>query len=106
MAIVRWNKRPRQLWREYLLYGLNEFGKTTAIRFVNKTNRVVAQLEKYPETGFPEPLLKGKDKVYRAYHQLPHLKIIYRFFPSSETVRIVDIWDTRRSPQTLKKRIK
>ena len=106
MATVKWNKRPRQLWREALVYGHDEFGKTTAVRFVRKTNKVVTQLEMYPETGTPERLLKSRKAMYRSYHLLPHLKIVYRYYPSSDTVRIVDVWNTRMNPLTLAKRIK
>lgn len=106
MATVKWNKMPLQLWRETLLYGHDEFGKTTAIRFVKKTNKVIRKLERFPEIGFPEPLLKNKKVIYRACHLLPHLKLIYRYYPTSDTVRIVDVWNTRRSPDKLTKRIR
>ena len=33
-------------------------------------------------------------------------KIVYYDAPSSDTVYIRDIWDTRMSPETLKRRIK
>ena len=106
MATVKWNKRPRKLWREALVYGHVEFGKTAALRFVHKTNKMVAQLEKFPETGAPERLLQNRKAMYRSYHLLPHLKIIYRYYPSSDMVRIVDVWNTRMNPKTLAKRIK
>ena len=106
MATVKWNKTPRQIWRKALLYGFDEFGKTTALRFVSKTNSVISQLEKHPEIGFLEPLLRNRKVKYRAYHILPHLKLIYRYYSKSDTVRIVDIWDTRQNPFRLKDRIK
>ena len=36
---------------------------------------------------------------------MKNFKIVYVYYPSSDTVRIVDIWDMRMSPERLKKRI-
>lgn len=105
MATVIWNKRPELIWRELLLSGHQDFGTTTAKRFVKKTDEIVARLEKHPESGFPESLLKSRKCLYRAVHLLPHHKIIYRYYNTSDTVRIVDIWDTRMNPDKLRKRI-
>ena len=89
-----------------MLYGLQTFGKTTAVDFVNKTNVLVQRLEKFPKIGHPEPLLKQRKATYRSIHLLPHILIVYRYYETSDTIRIVDIWDTRRNPISLAKRIK
>lgn len=41
MAKVIWNKQAENEWRRRLLYGLDEFGQTTAIDFVQRTNFVI-----------------------------------------------------------------
>ena len=41
MAKVIWNKQAETEWRKRLLYGLDEFGETTAISFVQRTNYIV-----------------------------------------------------------------
>lgn len=41
MAEVIWNKQAENEWRKKMLYGLDEFGQTTAIRFVQRTNDIV-----------------------------------------------------------------
>lgn len=51
-----------------MLYGLDEFGKTTAIRFVQRTNDVVNLIRKHPKAGLREPLLRNKKHVYRYFH--------------------------------------
>lgn len=106
MVTVVWNKQAQNEWRHYLLYGLSEFGKTTAINYVKRTNSIIENIKKYPEAGFPEPLLKHKNKTYRAYLLVGPLKIIYYYVDSSDTIRIIDVWDMRREPKRLINRIK
>lgn len=98
--------RPRALWREVMLYGLQNFGQMTAVKFVNKTNLIMARLEQHPKIGHPEPLLKHRKALYRSLHLLPHVILIYRYYESSDTIRVVDIWDTRRNPDKLVQRLK
>lgn len=106
MAAVIWNKQARQEWRTRLIYSLNEFGETSAIYFVRRTNQIVEKIRKHPAIGYPEPLLKHRKKTYRAYHIVGPLKMIYYYVESSDTIRIADVWDMRREPSKLSKRIK
>lgn len=65
MAQVKWQKRAeRELYR-YLVKGFLEFGETTANKFVAKAGYLSKELEKFPESGFPEPLLRERKKLYR-----------------------------------------
>ena len=105
MAEVIWNKQASQEWRSRLLYGLDEFGETTAVKFVGRTNQVVERIRNYPEIGYLEPVLKHKRRKYRAYHLVGPLKLIYYYAKSSDTIRIVDVWDMRREPRKLSKRL-
>ena len=106
MAVVIWNNTARKEWRKLLLYGLQEFGTTASVRFIRKTDQIEKQLEKHPEAGTPEYLLRHKKFVYRSRHLLPHIKMIYRYVRTSDTVRVVDIWDTRCNPNSLQRRMK
>lgn len=106
MADVIWNKQAELEWRKKLIYGLDEFGRTTAINFVQRTNFVIDTIRKYPMVGTPEPLLRNKKKVYRHFHLIGSLKLIYYYQESSDTVRIADVWDTRREPSRLARRIR
>ena len=83
MAEVKWQKRA-----EKELYQLS------------------AELERYPEIGFPEPLLKERNKLYRARHINKRFKLIYYYSEKTDTLHVVDIWDSKREPQSLAKRIK
>jgi plasmid stabilization system protein ParE len=106
MAEVKWQKRAeRELYR-LLVRGFVEFGEGTANNFAEKVAKLNDYLSKYPETGFPEPLLADRKRLYRARHILKRFKLIYYYSDSSDTVHVADIWDTRREPAKLAKRIK
>ena len=106
MAKIIWNKQAQQAWREKMLYGFSEFGQTTAVSFVHKTRQIADKLSKHPNCGFIEPLLSMKKKNYRACYIVGPIKIIYYYVESSDTVRIADVWDSRREPKKLAKRIR
>ena len=106
MAQVKWQKRAeRELYR-YLVKGFQEFGETTANKFAARAGYISKELERFPETGFPEPLLKDRKKLYRVLHINRRFKLIYYYATTSDIVHIADIWDTRREPSTLAKRIR
>lgn len=106
MAQVKWQKRAEHELYRYLLKGFLEFGETTANKFADRTQYISCELEKFPEIGFPEPLLKGRKKLYKAYFINKRFKLIYYYAATSDTVHVVDIWDTRREPIKLSNRIK
>ena len=105
MAEVIWNKQAENEWRKKLLYGLDEFGQTTAIRFVQRTNDIANIIRKHPKAGLREPLLRNRKKVYRYFHLMGSLKLLYYYVESSDTIRIADVWDSRREPAKLQHRI-
>lgn len=105
MAEVIWNKQAENEWRKKMLYGLDEFGRSTAIRFVQRTNDIVNIIRKHPKAGLREPLLRHKKKEYRYFHLMGSLKLLYYYVESSDTIRIADIWDSRREPSKLQSRI-
>ena len=106
MAKVKWQKRAEKELYRYLVRGFLEFGEATANKFSAKVAAINADLEKFPETGFPEPLLRDRKKLYRARHIVGRFKLIYYYATSTDTVHVADIWDTRREPSSLTKRIK
>lgn len=106
MAQVIWNKQAELEWRRKLLYGWGEFGEATAIHFVQRTNKIVGIISRHPKVGIPEPLLQTKKRDYRYFHLIGPLKLIYYYLESSDVVRIADVWDSRREPAKLSKRIR
>ena len=69
MAQVKWQKRAENELYRYLVKGVIEFGETTANNFAAKVSSLNKDLERFPEIGYPEPLLKDRKKLYRAYRR-------------------------------------
>ena len=106
MAKVIWNKRAELLFYEHIVYAQSEFGITTALRWINQRSKIIARLRNYPESYSPEKLLKNRKRTYRAAIIMKNFKLIYAYFPTSGTVHIVDLWDMRMNPASLRKRIR
>jgi plasmid stabilization system protein ParE len=105
MVTIKWNKKARVLFREHILRAWIEFGEETALRWFQQRKKIEDNLNKHPEMYTPEPLIV-KSHVYRSAIIMKRFKIVHFYIPSSNTVRIVDIWDMRMNPASLKKRIK
>jgi len=101
MATVKWTKRALTQLLSLYKNGVKEFGFSVARKTVSKAYSITDNLEKWPTTGFPEPLLKNLAHLYRAKHINKRYKIIYRYEENTDIVYIEDIWDTRRSPKNL-----
>ena len=106
MAQVKWQNRPEQELYRYLVKGFQEFGEKTANKFAERVEYISRNLEKFPEIGYPEPLLKDRSKRYRTYHINKRFDLIYYYEESRDIVHVADIWDTRRKPESLANRIK
>jgi len=106
MVKVIWQKRASKELDEHIAYASTEFGKKTAKRWITEIAHVEKSIALMPMSYTPEPLLAGKRHVYRYCHLMNRrFKLIYCYSPSSNTVRIADIWDVRINPETLKRRI-
>lgn len=57
-------RAEKELYR-YLVKGFLEFGEFTANRFAATVAGINEDLSRYPETGFPEPLLRDRKRLYR-----------------------------------------
>ena len=106
MAQIRWAKKAQRVFFERVLYAYNEFGTTTAKRWQKDRKRIEHQLEQFPESYTPEPFLADRKHIYRSCHIMQRFKIVYYYAKSSDIVHVVDIWDTKMSPENLKQRVK
>ena len=107
MAKIIWQKRASRVLDVRLSYASAEFGKSTAKRWIEEIAYAEERIASMPTSYTPEPLLAGKKHIYRYCHLMNRrFKLIYCYYPSSNTSRVVDIWDTRLNPETLKRRIK
>ena len=100
---LRFTKRARE---EFLLV-VDVFaeyaGQHYADNFIDKVDKCCQSLLKFPNIGQPEMLLTGRGKTYRAKFINENYRLIY--YATKTTVWIVDIWDRRRNPELLSKRI-
>lgn len=74
--------------------------------FAERVEYISHNLEKFPEIGYPEPLLKDRSNLYRTYHINKRFDLIYYYEECRDIVHVADIWDTRRKPESLANRIK
>ena len=107
MAQIVWREKAEQLFWAFVEYAGQEFGKTTAQRWQKERKAIERRLERHPESYPPEELLRPKDVIFRHCHLMKRrFKIIYFYDHVENTVHIMDIWDTKRSPSALIRRIK
>ena len=89
--------------RKTAQYINKEFGKESRDQFISEIRNISRLLGENPNLGKPEPLLADYTKMYRSY-VMNHLnKIIY--WIAEDRIEIVDLWDVRRDPNTLKNQI-
>ena len=105
MAQVIWTERAWDEYRRNLLYSKDEFGAKAAKRFFENVSKRTARLEKYPLTGFIEPLLADRPENFRGSIIQKNFKLIYHYVKQSDIIYIDDLWDTRKEPKKLAKRI-
>ena len=99
-------KKAEQMFYARVEYAYLEFGTKTAQKWQADRILIEHQLRLYPESFTPERLLVDRKRLYRSCHIMDRFKIVYYYAKSSDTVYIVDIWDSKMSPENLKKRIR
>ena len=106
MAKIEWNEEAQLLFIAYVTNARTVFGERTAKRWLKERKNIEWRLERYPESYPLEELLAGRKVVYRRCSMMNRrFKLVYFYDDSKDAVRIVDIWDTRRNPNTLISRL-
>ena len=100
---IKYNKKAKQQISSIIDYYLEYFGKHATTNLAHEIDEKIKMLRKYPEIGFPEPLLKDYYIPYKATIVGKYHKIIY--YVKGNTLRIAAFWDMRMHPQKLKKNI-
>lgn len=101
-----WKKRAKAELTKATRYSVEQFGKQTALKFIDSIDQHVKRLIQNPESGFPEPLLSDRRKEYRSVMVYGHIKMIYHYDKAKDIIYIIDLWDTRCEPQNLSRRIR
>ena len=103
---VKWFEKAQQHWDEQLEYCAETFGMKTALDSIKTVEEKIESLCRFPESGTPEPLLRGERFMYRFVHIQKRIKLIYRYDEQQQIIYIVDVWNTRMSPEHLIERMK
>lgn len=103
---IKWRKLAETQLNCVLTYYTQNFGVCTADNLLDKIEQKLTRLADNPELGFPEPLLAERKRSYRSLIVAEHYKIIYWVDPTQSIIYIADLWDTRREPARLAKRMK
>ena len=106
MAKVIWTLRADRLFDDYVFNAFLEFGQKTSRKWMQERIAFADLVSKHPEACTPEMLLADRARCYRSCRILKRFKIVYYYAQSSDTVHVVDIWDTRMSPEHLRRRMK
>lgn len=107
MVKIIWRKRPLQLLDYYIGNALEEYGRSTAMKWAEEIAIMEQRLMKYPSSYTIESLLLGRKKLFRRCPIMNRrFKIIYTYDETKDVVHIMDIWDTKMNPKALIRRIK
>ena len=94
----------QQQWRKQMRKCEELFGKNVVKKVTNVLIEKIARLSKFPEMGYPEPLLANRPQRFRSIIIQEHYKFIYTIIDNK--IQILDFWDMRMNPETLQRRIK
>ena len=101
--LLRFNKRAREEFLRLVDIFCEYAGNKAADRFIERVQSCGESIRKFPTSSHPEPLLSECKYLYRAKSINENYRLIYRV--TQTTIWIVDIWDRRRDPEKLVKRI-
>lgn len=100
---VEVSRRAMRQWQQILIYYNETGGRRAAEKLYEKYLGRLKRILEYPESGFPEPLLKNRKIFYRAISINKYYKVIYSV--EGDTLRIAAFWDMRMHPDKLRRRI-
>lgn len=101
---VEWAPRALHEWENTVRCIYREFGRKAAEEFEQSVIKWEARIVKNPELAHQEPLLKDRDKLYRGLIISKYSKLI--FYVEEDVIYISDLWDMRREPSRLSRRLK
>ena len=90
--IIKWNKRANTSFDKTVDYLENEWGIESAIKFVQKVNRVLIFMRSYPEIGKQE---NPKTDLFSIVI-VKQITLFYRL--KSDAIILLNFFDTRKNP--------
>ncbi|WP_293715333.1 type II toxin-antitoxin system RelE/ParE family toxin [uncultured Parabacteroides sp.] len=103
---VIWSPDAEKELDDLVEYCLITFGKRTASNVYRQIKHYDTLLTQNPLMGKHEILLEKYPQGFRSIVEHSHYKLIYFIDKQNNIINIVDIWDTRRAPESLVERLK
>ena len=75
-------------------------GERYAVKFSRLVDEKLSKLQRFPYTGFIEPLLVGRKYQYRATIIYENYKMVY--YVEGDVIWVVAFWDMRMNPERLR----
>lgn len=98
MAKVIWGKSAQKMERQILRYAVQNYTKASCEDIYKKFREAETNLAGNPFIGAREYYLAGRSKEYRSLFVPKYFKLVYYYDEAHNTVRISDVWDTRKEP--------
>ena len=89
----------------FVTYYAEHFSLQAANHLADSFEDKMEYLSRFPETGHPEPLAEDLDTLFRSIRIAKHINVVYCIDYVEDCVKVCDIWDTRMSPERLKRRL-
>lgn len=96
---IFWSALAESQLKNIFDYYLDAAGKKTALRIINRITERVNILEKYPQSGAREELLKNYSEDFR-YLVEGNYKIIY--WINNNIITISSVFDCQQNPEKMK----
>lgn len=97
--VVRWFAGAEKSLKDIFDYHRDVAGYKTAMKIVGNIRDSADSLATMPQMAPVEPSLEEEPELFRALVVDRRYKVVY--FTENETIKIADIWDCRRDPETL-----
>lgn len=98
MSKVIWNKSARMTELKILEYAVQNYTEASYRDLYKKFRHAEIALSGQPLIGAREYYLTNRSKEYRSLFVPKYFKLIYYYDEVRDTVRISDVWDTRKEP--------
>ncbi|MXN92166.1 type II toxin-antitoxin system RelE/ParE family toxin [Flavobacterium sp. Sd200] len=97
---IYWTEFAEEKLEDIFYYYKYKAGVKTARKIVTGIINQTIDLDKNPEIGQQEELLKGSDKTFR-YLIYSNYKIIYWINHPKRRLEIITVYDTRQNPEKI-----
>ena len=101
---VEWSPLAEEAWQNIATYIYEQFGVVALMDYSSLTDSWMDVLAKNPYAAKEEELLSHRAKTYRSIPMHKLSKVI--LYVEDDVVYIADVWDTRRNPTSLVRRLR